>query len=101
MNIEIVRNIGNPLFKRKEIFAWTEENIVPSKSEVEKIFSEKFSVPLENIKIKKIEGRFGTKKFNITAFIYDSKESKERTEIKTRKQRKAEKNPKKEEQKNG
>ncbi|MEK6898433.1 MAG: hypothetical protein AABX28_03700 [Nanoarchaeota archaeon] len=101
MNLEIVKNTGNPLFKRKEIFARTEKEVVPSKSEVEKMFSEKFSVPSENIKIKKIDGRFGTKKFNITAFIYDSKESKEKTEIKTRKQRKAEKNPKKEEQKNG
>ena len=82
MDIKISEEKKNPLFNRKEILASTNSEKVPSKVELTKIISEKLSSPEENIIIKKISGKFGSKTFNIIAFIYDSKEIKDATEIK-------------------
>ena len=76
MKFEITKEKDNPLFKRKEIQAKLETDVTPSKSEVIKLISEKFSSPSENINIKGIHGTFGTKEFIVTANIYNSKEEK-------------------------
>ena len=91
MELKIIREKHNLLFNRKEILAEIDSEITPKIIEVEKILSEKFSKPIENIKTKRIKGKFGSKTFEINANIYDTLEDKERTEIKTRKQRAAEK----------
>jgi len=65
--------------------------ITPNAIEIGNILSKEFSKPVENIKIKRIKGKFGTKFFNIEANIYELMEDKEKTEIKTQKQRNAEK----------
>ena len=91
MELKILNQKENPLFKRKEIKAEAELIIVPSKKDVEEALSKKYSVSPENIKIKKIGGAFGSRVFEITANIYSSKEEKEKTEVKTQKERNAEK----------
>ena len=96
MELKIIREKHNLLFKRKEILAEIDSEITPKIIEVEKILSEKFSKPTENIKTKRVKGKFGSKTFEINANIYDTLEDKEKTEIKTRKQRAAEKKIKEE-----
>lgn len=91
MEIKILEEKENQLFNRKELKFEIETEVTPSHVEVEKLISEKFSTVAENIKIDKIEGKFGIKKFLIIAKIYNSKEDKDNFEIKTKKQREAEK----------
>jgi len=84
-NFNIIEEKSNPLFKRKEVQFSIEAEVTPSNSEVEKLISEKFSTQEENIKIKKIEGKFGSKVFKVNANIYNSKQDKEDTEPKQKK----------------
>lgn len=86
--MHIISEKENKLFKRKEIEASTKSEIVPKKETILKMISKKFSVPEENIKIKKINGKFGSKLFKFTANVYTSKEDQERTEIKSKKKKK-------------
>jgi len=81
----------NPLFKRKEIKFNLTSKATPSKTEVEKLISEKFSSSPEKIKIKKISSKFGINEFIVDTHIYTSKEDKDKTEIKTKKEFVAEK----------
>lgn len=68
----------NPLFGRKEVvLKLTEEDFPPKKDEAAKMVAEKLAVPEDNIHIEKIEGKFGTNDFIITAEVYNSKEHKE------------------------
>jgi len=90
-NMIILQEKENPLFNRKEIILNINSQITPSTKETEELLAKKFSTKQENIKIKKILGKFGSRTFEISANIYDSKEDKEQTEIKTKKQREAEK----------
>jgi len=89
-NINIIKKKENPLFNRKEIQISVKADITPSNEEIEKLIADKFSTKIENIKIKKIDGKFGSKTFTITANVYASEEDKNKTEIKTKKQKKAE-----------
>ena len=91
MELKITQETQNPLFKRKEIIATINSDITPSKSDVEKKLSEKFSTESENISIKNIKGKFGSKDFQIQASIYENPKDKNSTELKTKKQRDAEK----------
>ena len=84
-NFKIIEQKENPLFKRKEIKISIETEVTPSYTDTEKLISEKFSVSVENIKIKKISGNFGSRTFIITVNIYDSKEDKENIEPKSKK----------------
>lgn len=79
-DFKILKEIQNPLFNRKEIQISIKTQITPKKEDAEKLICEKFSTQLENIKIKKIIGKFGSKVFTITAKIYKSKQDKENTE---------------------
>lgn len=85
MEIKIIDDKENKLFNRREILGFVEAEIVPSRAEVLDIISKKFSVPADNIKIKKISGSFGSKKFEISANIYSSKEDRDAIEIKKKK----------------
>lgn len=91
MEMKIINETENLLFSRKELRLEIEAEVTPSYVEVEKLISEKFSTNIENIKIDKIEGKFGVQKFLIIAKIYKSKKDKYNFEIKTKKQREAEK----------
>lgn len=91
MELKIISDIENPLFNRREIEGELEAQITPSRKEVEKILSEKFSVQPECIKIRTIKGKFGKKIFLIVANIYSSKQEKDKTEFKKKKDIEAEK----------
>ncbi len=86
MEIKITEEKENALFNRKEIKGFIDSEIVPSRAETSKILSEKFKIPLENIKIKKIVGKFGSKTFSVETNIYASKEDKDSIELKKKKE---------------
>ena len=80
--LNIIEEKENALFKRKEIFADLTDEIVPKAIDVAQMLSNKYSVPLENIALKKIVGKFGSKTFEITANVYESKDDLKTTEPK-------------------
>lgn len=86
--IKILEKKENPLFNRKEIEIVVESNSALKVNEAEALVAEKFSSHADNIKIKKIAGKFGSSKFVITANVYHTKEDKEKTEHK-KKEKKA------------
>ncbi len=85
MELKIIQEKENPLFNRKEIQVSVEAQVTPSNPDIEKLISEKFSTQIENIKIKKISGKFGSKTFIVLANIYASKKDKENIEPKKKK----------------
>ena len=82
-NFEILEEKENLLFNRKEIHFKIESNSAPSREDIRKFISEKFSSSIEKIKVNKVLGNFGSKIFNVEAKIYDSKEDKDQTELKS------------------
>lgn len=90
-DIKIIEEKENPLFKRKEIKGTIEAEAVPSRAETLEILSKKFETPLENIKIKGITGKFGSRTFDIKANIYSSEQDKDSVEIKKKKEKTSEK----------
>ncbi len=88
MELKEIKKHENPIFNRKEIEVTVETSGSLKTSEVENLLSEKYSVPAENITIRSIKGSFGSNKFLITANIYQTKQDREKTEVKTRKSRK-------------
>ena len=91
MGLKITEEKENALFNRKEIKGFIDSEVVPSRTETSKILSEKFKVPWENIKIKKIIGKFGSKTFSVEANIYSSKQDKDSIELKKKKETEPEK----------
>ena len=87
-NFKIKEEKENLLFNRKEIYFEVQADVTPSRSETLKFISEKFSSPIENIKIKNIKGRFGSNIFSGSVFIYKSEKDKDRLEIKKKKDEK-------------
>jgi len=85
MALKIIKEKENPLFGRKEISFEISSETTPMHKEVLDNISKKLSVPEENIKIKKISGRFGSKNFIVDTNIYISKEEKDKTEKKSKK----------------
>ena len=85
-NFKIIEEKQNGLFNRKEIRGEVEEKITPSNIEVKDFLSKKYSVPRENIKIKKIQGKFGSQTFTILANIYENLEDKQVLEIKKKRE---------------
>jgi ribosomal protein S24E len=84
-NFKVLNDKKNPLFKRRELELEIESMVIPSKSDIQKRISEDFSSPEENIFVKSIKGKFGSRILKIFAFIYDSKEIKESIEFKKKK----------------
>jgi ribosomal protein S24E len=91
MELIITKEKENKLFNRKEIRGSAESDATPSRQDIAKLLAEKFSVPPENIKIKKITGKFGSRIFDIEANIYSSKQEKDSIELKKKKDTKNEK----------
>ncbi len=87
MQLKITEEKENALFNRKEVKGFIEAEIVPSRVETSKILAEKFKVPWENIKIKKIVGKFGSKTFSVEANIYSSEQDKDSIELKKKKEK--------------
>jgi len=91
--MEVINEKENKLFNRKEIQINVEAEVTPSHKEAKKLISEKFSTLPENIRIKKIAGKFGSKVFEISANIYSSKEDLKKTEFFSKKEAEQEKKP--------
>lgn len=75
----------NPLFGRKEVTIEIENALVPSYSELNEILSKEYSADKGSIKIIKVHTRFGVQKFIVQANVYNSKEEKEKIEVKSKK----------------
>ncbi len=92
-NLTILKEKKNPVFDRKEIEVNVKMDVSPKIKEAEELIGKEFSANPENVKIKKVKGRFGSNSFIITANIYSSKEEKDKveTKIKTPKKKKAKK----------
>jgi len=86
--MNILKQKDNKLLKREEIIAEVTENSIPSKVNIAKKIGEKLKKPEENVVIEKISTQFGNHTFKIFAKVYDSKESKEKYESISRKERK-------------
>ncbi|HEB47080.1 MAG TPA: hypothetical protein ENI22_01275 [Candidatus Pacearchaeota archaeon] len=91
MELKILEEKNNELFDRKEIKSVVEAEITPSRKEILDVLAEKYKVPKENIKIKGIHGKFGSKTFAVEANIYSSKETREKVELKKKKEQESEK----------
>lgn len=79
-----VTDTQNPLFNRREIEGEVHAEVTPSRAEVAQILSKKFSADIDAIKIRTIKGRFGSKTFVVVANIYASKQDKDKTEAKSK-----------------
>lgn len=86
MELKITEEKENHLFNRKEIKGYIKSEVSPNRVEVSKLLSEKFALPAENIKIKEIKGKFGTKTFSIGANVYSFKKDKDEIELKKKKE---------------
>ena len=88
MKLKITGEKQNHLFNRKEIEGEIQAEIVPKKQEVTEELAKKFSVQEDAIKIKGIRGKFGTKIFKIKANVYISKDEKDKTGPRVKKDKK-------------
>jgi ribosomal protein S24E len=86
--LTIIAQKENPMFNRKELVVSINTNVSPKISEAEAFIAKEFSSNAENVKVRKIKGRFGSTNFVITANIYSSKEDKDKIETKTKKEKK-------------
>jgi ribosomal protein S24E len=84
MELQILKENQSLLFPRKEIEGILSANASPSHKDVTVLLSKKFSSPEDTIRVKKIEGKFGSQKFKLSAFVYKSKEDLDKTEVKTK-----------------
>ena len=83
-NFQIISKQENPLYNRREIEFTVDSEITPSREDIKKLISEKFSSELEATRIKGINGGFGSKTFTINANVYKSREEKENIEHKSK-----------------
>lgn len=86
MQFNIKSEKENKLFNRKEVEVELEADMTPSQEEVKNLVAEKLSTQPENIRIKKIAGKFGSKVFAVSANVYDSEENLKKTEFFSKKE---------------
>lgn len=85
--IKILEKIENLLLNRREVKIIIESNSALKAQEVEKLIAENLSTHVDNVHIKKILGKFGSREFVIHANVYNSKEDRDKTEKKSKKQK--------------
>ena len=86
--MEILEDKENFLMDRREVKVEVDAEKTPSFVEASEMLTKEFKVDKDLICIKKIEGRFGTQNFIISAFIYKDKQAKERFEPKPKEKKK-------------
>ena len=91
MEIKLIEKTSNPLFDREEFKFEIESLSIPSAEEVKKLTSEKFSLNTDLIRLRKIEGKFGRQKFDVSLDVYGSKEEFNRVVKKTKQEKEKEK----------
>ena len=72
--MEVIKDIRNELFKRRELVLEVESNKNPGFQETKNKISKELGFPEENADVYCIKGSFGSHKFIVNANIYDSKE---------------------------
>ena len=90
MELKILHEVHNPLFKRKEVQGTVKANVPPSRLEVAKFLSEKYSVPSTAVKVLDIKGNFGVREFKVRANIYSTKEESDKIELMSKKEKEIE-----------
>lgn len=91
MEISIINETENSLFNRKEITASVKSESSPKREDVIEELAKKYSTELDNIKIKGIKGNFGSNEYKVEANIYSTKEERDDTEGKKKKDEEIEK----------
>ena len=82
--MKTVNEFRNELLKRKEILFSLESHSNPGFEVSKKAIVEKLKVEPEKIAMKSVKNNFGAREFLIEAFVYDTKEDKERIEPKVK-----------------
>ena len=85
--METTKNIRNDLLKRKEICFILESDKNPGFEGTRKIIADDFKSDEEAIDVYGIKGSFGSSKFKVDAYVYDSKADLEKAKQLTQKQR--------------
>lgn len=90
-NLKILQEHENLLLHRKEIVFELHHDKSPTEAEVKQIAVDKFHAKHDSVKVKGIKAAYGSKVFKVEMSVYHSKDKLDNTEIKTKKQREAEK----------
>ena len=85
--METTKNIKNDLLKRKEISFILESDKNPGFDNARKKIAEDFKKDEEAIDVYGVKGSFGSSKFKVDAYVYDSKEDLKKAKQLTQKQR--------------
>lgn len=85
--METSKNVRNDLLKRKEISFILESDKNPGFDDMRKKIAEDFKKDEGAINVYGVKGSFGSSKFKIEAYVYDSKEDLEKAKQLTQKQR--------------
>ncbi len=88
--MQILEDKENFLMNRREMRVVVEAEKNPSYEQATNMISQEFKADKENIVIKQVKGKFGRNTFLISAFIYKTKEDKERFEPKKKEEEKKE-----------
>lgn len=91
MELKVTQEKKNLMLPRRELDLSISSNSAPSYKDITLNLSKKYSLPEENIKVKKVSGKFGSQDFIASVFLYESKKDLDKIEVKTKKQREAEK----------
>jgi len=86
LELKNIKENQNSLFDRNEIKADVELDITPSREDALKAVCAKFSCSEDVVSIIRIDSNFGTKIFTIVADIYISKDAKDATAVKRKKE---------------
>lgn len=78
MQIDILKTENNILLGREELKFIIKTGKTPSFADVLKLIAEQAKKPEENIFVEGIKGKFGRESFLVKAFVYKSKEDKEK-----------------------
>ncbi len=90
MELEITSEQQNPLIRRNEIKGIVINNTAPHKFDIAKIIAEKYSVPVDALRVLTIHGKYGTNEFGIVANVYESKEERDKFEAVSKKEKEQE-----------
>jgi ribosomal protein S24E len=86
MSLKIITEKVNSLFGRKEVRVAIEASKVPTKEEAAKLIAEKYSTKSELVRVKEVQGKFGTTIVIIDSDIYDNEKTFESYVKKTKKE---------------
>ena len=80
--MEIIKDFNNKLLKRRELIVNLNTDKTPSAVEAQDAISAQQKADKELVVIKSIRNRFGTRNFEVEAFVYQNVEQKGKLEMK-------------------